>query len=305
MFRVTQTLLLTSVIAFGATGVCVLNAAELAAETETPVAVPFEKFREAFNAGDVDALVALFLPSAEYLDETGVAHSGHEGMRELFTAFFESFPGAQMNMDIESVREITPDLALSDLVRSTRTAEGTERAVVRSAVTLVRVDGQWQIASVRDVTADHELSHHDQVEPLSWMLGEWVEEEAESLVQMKCEWTPDGNYLLLDYVIQREGQPALASQQRIGWDPVHEQLRSWIFDADGGFGGGLWTQVDDSWVIKNDAVLPDGTTGSATFVLQPLGEDRFVMRGLDRILGDEVQPDVEMTIVRKPPRSDE
>ncbi len=75
-----------------------------------------------------------------------------------------------------------------------------------------------------------------------------------------------------------------------------------MFDSDGGYGQGEWTEVDGNWVVKSTAVLPNGLTGSATIVIRPDGEDKFVMTGFDRILGDALEADFEAEIVRKPPQ---
>ena len=46
--------------------------------------------------------------------------------------------------------------------------------------------------------------------------------------------------------------------QRIGWDPLTKQIKSWVFDSEGGYGDGLWTRKGNQWVIKSTGVLPDG-----------------------------------------------
>ena len=78
----------------------------------------------------------------------------------------------------------------------------------------------------------------------------------------------------------------MKSTQRIGWDPLAGKVRSWMFDSDGGYADGLWTLVEDAWVIKSSAVMPDGQTGSATVTMLPKGTDRFVMKGTERIVGN-------------------
>ena len=55
--------------------------------------------------------------------------------------------------------------------------------------------------------------------------------------------------------------------QRIGWDPLTKQIKSWVFDSEGGYGDALWTRKGNQWVIKSTGVLPDGRTASATHVL--------------------------------------
>jgi uncharacterized protein (TIGR02246 family) len=279
------------------------DAATVTASPQDEIAGQLGQLATAFNSGDVDAMLTAFLPNAELRDEAGTIHQGETQLRELFGGFFELFPGASVRMELESVGSITPQLAVADVVRQITTADGAERAITRSAMTLVLQDGKWLIAAARDSRADAELSPNQQLESLAWMVGDWVDEGAESLIEIHCDWSEDTNYLLLEYKITQEGEVVLKSHERLGWDPVQEQIRSWVFDTDGGFGGGLWTKIDDVWVVKRTAVFPDGATGSATFVIEPQGEDRFVTRGFDRLVGDAIEPDIEATVVRRPPHS--
>ena len=134
------------------------------------------------------------------------------------------------------------------------------------------------------------------------MVGDWVDEGSDDVVAISCKWSEEKNFLLVNYESKIHGKEGIKSSQRIGWDPLAQQVRSWVFDTDGGYGDGRWTLVDGSWIIKSTAVMPDGQTGSATIVLEPAGKDKFVMKGLDRIVGDDTQPDFQVTIVRKPPQ---
>ena len=56
----------------------------------------------------------------------------------------------------------------------------------------------------------------------------------------------------------------LEGTQVIGWDPAAGTIRSWMFDSDGGFGEGIWTKNDNTWIVKFSQVLPDGRKASAT-----------------------------------------
>jgi hypothetical protein len=133
-------------------------------------------------------------------------------------------------------------------------------------------------------------------------VGDWVDENAQAAISIACRWADNQNFLLADFVAKVEGKPVMESQQRIGWDPLAKNLRSWVFDSDGGFGEGRWTQINGVWIIKSTAVLPDGVTGSATIYIEPAGHDRFLMKGFERILGDSIEPDFEAVVVRKPPQ---
>jgi hypothetical protein len=102
--------------------------------------------------------------------------------------------------------------------------------------------------------------------------------------------------------VQVAGKDAMQVTQRIGWDPLNQRIRSWVFDTEGGFGEGAWARLDDSWVIKSTGVRPDGTAASATSVIVPAGKDGYVRRVHDRVAGEEVLPSLEVKIVRKPPQ---
>jgi hypothetical protein len=48
-------------------------------------------------------------------------------------------------------------------------------------------------------------------------------------------------------------------------------------------------------------VRADGAPASATNIYTPVRRDRFVYSSVDRLIGDEQEPDVSVVIVRKPP----
>jgi hypothetical protein len=96
------------------------------------------------------------------------------------------------------------------------------------------------------------------------MVGEWVDEGAESETRVNCHWSPDKNFLLREYTVKRGGKPVMTVTQRVGWDPVAREFRSWEFDSAGGFGEGRWSRDDDRWVVKQTGVRPEGATASST-----------------------------------------
>ncbi len=111
------------------------------------------------------------------------------------------------------------------------------------------------------------------------MMGEWLNEGDDAVVQITYRWSEDGNYILGEFEVTREGKKSKSSTQRIGWDPVHQMIRSWWFDADGGFSEGEWVPVTDGWLIKSSAVLPTGEMGTATLRIVPASDDRFTIKG--------------------------
>ena len=112
----------------------------------------------------------------------------------------------------------------------------------------------------------------------------------------------DGNYLIGEISTLVQGVRVLGTTQRIGWDPSQGRIRSWLFDTDGGFSEGVWTPTELGWMIRTEGVLPDGNTAAATVLYELVDRDRFVMRGMHRVIGDRMDADFELTIIRRPPR---
>jgi uncharacterized protein (TIGR02246 family) len=256
---------------------------------------------DAFNSGQAKAVAAAFLPEGEAVDEAGNVYQGRQRIEEIFGKFFETFPGAKMTLDVAALRLLGSGLAVEDGMRRVVTKDGTGKAATKYTLTYAKRDGQWLIASAHESMADEDPTPHERLMPLAWLVGDWVDEAAESVVLMSCRWSEDENFLLMEYTAKVQGRSAMKTSQRIGWDPLHQRVRSWAFDSDGGYGDAHWTAIDTGWVLKSSAVLPDGRTGSATLFIEPVAKDKFVMRGFDRILGDETNDDYEVTIVRQPP----
>src|SRR5262245_37997039 len=264
-----------------------------------------EQFVKSFDGAKASELAALFAPSGELIDEEGTLTQGTKELTELFTAFFEKFPSAKLKVDVESVRMISRNLAMEEANRliSVATAKDEEdQAQFRySAVRIKSEDGRWLIASVREFADDPPPTGHDELQPLAWLVGDWVNEGADAAVKISFRWSEDENFLLGDYQVTVEGQPALKSTHRIGWDAAAGRVRSWLFDGDGGFSEGRWTEVEDGWVVRSSAVNPDGTTGTATITIAQTDDDHYVMKGTDRIVGGQREPDLQLLVVRKPP----
>jgi hypothetical protein len=69
------------------------------------------------------------------------------------------------------------------------------------------------------------------------------------------------------------------------------QVRSWSFEADGGFGEGVWTNEGDRWIIKTNAILPDGKKLTATNIVTRNGPDAVTWQSKDRTLDGKALPD--------------
>jgi uncharacterized protein (TIGR02246 family) len=260
-----------------------------------------EALTAAFNAADVDAVVNAFLPDGELIDETGMLYRGQGELRELFSQYFAKFPGAKLSLQIDSIRKVGDHVAIEEGTRFL-TARDSAFAQVRYIATLAKQDGKWKLASIREFDDQPAPTAGDRLQALAWLVGDWVSESPELAVRISYSWDDDKSFLIGKFHATRGGQVVLKTEQRIGWDPLTGKFRSWLFDSDGGFGGGVWTPTEDGWVIKSESTEAGGSVGFATVVYRQLDQDRYQMIGTDRLIGDVTVEDFDVTVTRAPPK---
>ena len=260
-------------------------------------------FVKAYNARDSKAIAALFTPDGQVVDKDGDVSEGREAIQKVFAGIFADNPRKRIEVTIESIRFIGSDLAIEEGSTKETAAPGEVPEYDRYTVIHVKRDGKWLMAMARDEEGPPP-SAHEQLRPLAWLVGEWVDDGGNVVVNSTCRWSEDRNFLLQEFKIQVSGKSAMRVSQRIGWDPQAKCIHSWVFDSEGGFGESVWTrdEDDDLWVIKATGVRPDGSNASSTNVLVPDGKDAYVWRSRDRIVGDDVVPPIEVKVVRKPPQ---
>lgn len=257
-----------------------------------------EQFVAAFNSGKVDSVLAMIFEDGELIDENGAVHKGPKEIKELLTAFFEQFKGVKLSLSIESIRLAGP-VAIEEGTR-TMTADGVEKSRFRYLAVWGKDGAGWKLASFRDFSDDEPPTAKDHLQAVAWLEGDWVNEGADGKVAISYRWSEDKNFLLGEFQLKTADGPKKSSQ-RIGWDPAAGRIRSWLFDADGGFGEGVWTVGADGVVIKSSSVNPDGSTASATMKIVVKDKDHFTISGADRVVGDNLEDDFEITVSRRPP----
>ncbi len=283
------------------------------ADAITEANASVDAFLEACNANDLEAANAQFR-DGELVVETGETYRG-EAVGDLLARFFEEYPDVTLQIIDRQTVILSGSIVLVTGTKIARASEGADEARNPVRILVVRKDEAsgddpaWRIASIHEqppIEFDPEsapIRPRDRLEPLAWMVGDWISEEADSLVTISCNFSEDQAYLIRKFQVIVNGQMILDSTQRIGWDPLRQEFRSWLFDSDGGFGEGRWNFDSETgrWIVKSTGVLPDGLTGSATFGYLPIDADRFQWSGRDRIVGGFVEADFDVTVVRRPP----
>jgi uncharacterized protein (TIGR02246 family) len=257
-------------------------------------------FIKSFNAADAKGIAATFTEDAEVIDEDNLKIEGRRAIEERFLGYFAAIPGAKLTLETESLKFLSADSALVRGRSKVVLAEG-ESDSSRYTVIFVKRNGAWLQASSRD-EPDETVTSEERLKAVEWLVGEWVSESEDSMATWSCNWTDNKSFLLVSFTVHLAGKPAMTGTQRIGWDPLKRQLRSWVFDSEGGYGEGHWANDGDRWLIKASGVRHDGHPASATQVLTKLNKDMIRWTTVDRAIAGKIAPDIdEFTMVRRPP----
>jgi uncharacterized protein (TIGR02246 family) len=263
-------------------------------EEEAAIRKAIEAYDVAYAKGDVAAVLATWTPDAEFIDDNGKVYRGHDALAPLFNKSLPSFKGYKITTKLTSVRLVKPDVALVDGEQTFTPPRG-ESDVSAFTSVWVKTDGKWRIRSARDLTVDMpgETVAGRRLRELDWLIGDWVSEGNDASVHLKVSWGLNKVFLVWEYEVKRKKGEGSKVVQWMGHDPQTDQIRSWVFDDQGGFGEALWSRNGNTWTSDAAGVLPDGTTGSAVNVLKYQDDKTFVWQSLRREADGQPLPDVE------------
>ncbi len=268
-------------------------------DAETEIRKVSKAFQDAFDAADASAIAELFTVDGEFIDVERLVYQGRDAIKAEFAATFEAVPGSAISANIDSIRLVAPNVAIED-GRVTLATEAGPVSVSRYTAVYTKVDGAWKVASLRDLESK-EFSPGDRLTALQFLVGDWVSESADGVVEHSYYWSEDGNFILNEFSVTIDGKSELKGNQRIGWDPQTKQIRGWLFDSEGSHVQGNWSELKDRWVIKTSGFNADGTSGSATNYFIAGENGQLVWLSTDRVVAGEPQDDIEVKLTRKPP----
>ena len=279
------------------------SGAAAAPAEEKPFWDAAQAFVDAYAKRDAEAIGQLFTADAEFYDEFGEITVGRDEIAASFHRVFEATPGALIDeIAIDRVRMVSDNVALEEGRVATVEFPGGPRDLSRYiALHVKEKDGQWRIHTLKDYTRN-KATAAENLEALSWLVGEWVSEDSATRAEITGRWSDDGNYLIREFRVKFQGRPLRTGVQRIGWDPVKREIRSWMFDAQGGFVEGSWKRNGDQWLVTSQGYNADAETAAGVAVYTVHDAERITWQYRSLVIGNEFQDEVEpVVLVRRPP----
>lgn len=249
----------------------------------------------AFNKGDVKALGALYAEEAQFTNDEGETISGRAAVVEGLTKFFKANKGAKLAIKVESSRFITPDVLVE------RGLATVNDDTTRYLCNYVKKDGAWVISELTETALPAMSAGEVALGELAWMVGTWKDHTPGVAVTADVAWTKNQHFLRRSVTVSREGSDPVEATEIIGYDAAAGQLRSWIFDSEGGFGHGTWRRENHQWLVTFSATAPDGTISTAQQVITYLENNKYTWESINRQREGEALPNIDkVEVVRTP-----
>jgi uncharacterized protein (TIGR02246 family) len=267
------------------------------AASEAAIRKAVESYVAAFNKGDAKALAAMWSPEAVYTNPlSGAQVVGRAEIEKQFAGIFAEARGIKLEATTDSVGFVSPNVAVEQGTARVIRPDGAPEESEYTAV-YVKRDGQWLLDRVTEEDVPIVTSHYEQLKELEWMIGTWVDQDDQSRIETTCQWTKNQNFMTRSFTVSVQDRIEMAGMQIIGWDPAAKQVRSWVFDSDGGFGEGVWRKKDKSWYVQTVGTLPDGHKSSSVNIITYVDDNTFTWQSVNRVSGGELLPNVDEVIV--------
>jgi uncharacterized protein (TIGR02246 family) len=252
-----------------------------------------EAFVEAFHNGDAQALAAFWTQNGDFTDQTGRHLKGRKAIEKAFKEHFAKHKGLKLRTESLSLRFVTPSVAIEDGTTEVFSADGAPPTRANYTIIHVKREGKWLLGSVRN-SSYIPPSNYGKLRGLEFAIGEWAGQtdkgEGERLT---LAWDDNQNFIEGNFSTTARNVLVGQAKVWIGWDPVAKRVRSWLFDATGGFGDGSWTKDGKKWTVKTSMTLPDGKKATSTFTIASVDADTITLQATGRTVDDQKLPDTK------------
>ena len=241
---------------------------------------------QAFNNRDAAAMAANWTAEGEYIRNTGESVRGRADIEKGYAEFFKTLKGkTTLDVQTDNLRFTSADSALSQVTMRLKNEQGELIGSIWRNTMAVREGGQWKVAVVQEW--DRDIGLDDSLKDLEWLIGTWDMTADNRTVTTTYEWDDSKAFIRGKYTVKEGAKVVESGTQMYGKDNADSGIRSWVFQSDGGFGGGLWTREGKNWNVDFYGVTPDGKRLTATVIYVHLDANTFTWQSVNQAVDDE------------------
>jgi len=261
---------------------------------ETAVRQAGKDYLAAIEKRDAKAAADFWTADGTYTDESGRSVK----VRELLEKSSDQAGGsASRPVDPNAkVRFVADGVAIEEGEVDSQAGDGLTAAKDRYTALWVRDNGRWKLDHVNETRIEAAASSPP-LASLNVFAGEWSGESNKITIRVSAKWDANKKFLHRD-ITMNGGKAALVGRQEIGWDPLSQQIRSWMFSDDGSYSEGLWSMEGNLWMVLATRVLPDGKISKATQVYRFPDKNTVVWKSIRGTVDGQPTDDFEVVLKR-------
>jgi uncharacterized protein (TIGR02246 family) len=261
-------------------------------EDENAIRKSGTTYVEAFNKQDAKAIAALWSPNAVYTNpRTGEEVVGRDAIEQQLVGIFAESKETKLEVTVDSIRFLSPNVAIEQGT-SRVLRPGAEPDETVYAAVYVKSGSSWLLDQMSEEAVAVFRSNYQHLKDLEWMIGSWVDEDENSKLESTAKWTKNQTFISQTFTASMKGESELSGIQLIGWDPISQKIRSWVFDSDGGFGSSTWKKKGNQWIIHATATLPDGRISTDIRTITLVDDKTITWQASSRELDGELLPNI-------------
>lgn len=286
-FRVFFTVLVATALLYG----CGQDKSHHSSHDESTIERISDDYVKAFNERDTSKLSRLMTDDVVFIDlNHGELIEGKEELANYFQRKFEEdVPSLEITINSVTFNDPEHARAKGDAVVSYTTKPPEQKAFYAD---FVKIDQGWLLEKITEINLSQELSQLEHLNKLDWLIGNWIDSDDDVSLVLSYEWDKSKNFLIQHFTMQILDHKQIEGVQIIGWDPSNERIRSWIFDSDGGFGEGVWSEDGNDWYVKVSFTMANGQKASATHVYTNVDENTYSFASENRAIDGSLLPNI-------------
>lgn len=290
--------LLPLAVALGALTWAIGQQPATAPTAEATAKTVLERYAAALNQRKTAAIEPFLAESVDHIADDGTATTGRANVLKLYESIAGDAANFSVALTVNSAKFVTANVLLIDGAATIKSGDSTETARFESV--WEKAGANWQAVRIRELGDGSPVpeSNAEYLKEIDWLVGDWTAESAEYKVAMTVKYGKNRNFLIGEQSITRGNDEVVTVMKVIGYDAVRGELRTWLFDSDGGFGGGSLVRQGASWVDSTEFQTRGGDASTATHTFRP-NTNGFTWTSTDRILDGKPLPDLKLNYVLK------
>ncbi|MEM8954282.1 MAG: SgcJ/EcaC family oxidoreductase [Verrucomicrobiota bacterium] len=274
-----------------------------ATTTAEMITATIAEYTSAYNDQDIDRLAVHWSEDSVVNTADGKSISGREAIVAALQEVFANSPEAKLIVSVDSIESTDTETA-SAMGWAFTSAAGTQPVLAKYKADFQKGKNGWQLSAFTNENPSADPmpvpNPSDQMKPLAWLIGTWIDQATDSTITYYTTWGPGGKHLLRSFAEESADGIKNAGHEIIEWNEQDRSFTSLTFDASDTVTRAVWTPEGEStWTRSSTATLKNGKKATATQRIRKVDDNSYRFDIIDQTIDGKALPDaIEITVTR-------